>query len=278
MPELPEVETIRRSLLFLEGETICEVEVHRPKSIRGLSAEEFARKLEGRKLLELARRGKYLLWHFEGHLTMVIHLRMTGQLLWYLKDHPPDKHTAACWRFHNLKGQLRLVDMRTFATIDLVPTGSYGSISGLYNLGPEILSQEFSCSTIYEKLQKRRSSVKSALLDQRLLAGVGNIYADEALFRAKLNPLTPANQLTEADCQKLIAHLRAVLEDAIANHGTTFRNYVDGRGESGGFQNKLSVYGRKGEECPSCGTPIQRIVVVGRGSFFCPSCQGGEGS
>ena len=231
--------------------------IHRPKSIRGLSAEEFARKLEGRKLLELARRGKYLLWHFEGHLTMVIHLRMTGQLLWYLKDHPPDKHTAACWRFHNLKGQLRLVDMRTFATIDLVPTGSYGSISGLYNLGPEILSQEFSCSTIYEKLQKRRSSVKSALLDQRLFAGVGNIYADEALFRAKLNPLTPANQLTEADCQKLIAHLRAVLEDAIANHGTTFRNYVDGRGKAAVSRTNSLSTAERGRSAPAAAPPFR---------------------
>lgn len=278
MPELPEVETIRRSLLFLEGETISQVEVLRPKSIKGLfGAAEFANTLKECKILKLARRGKYLLWHLEGKLTMVIHLRMTGQLMWFTKALPVDKHTTAIWHFKDQQGQLRLVDIRTFATINLVPTGEYQSIAGLYTLSPELLSEDYSQKELFQKLQRRRSPIKSALLDQRLFAGVGNIYADEALFRSRLHPLTPANDLSEEDCFRLTCAVQEVLEEGIQNHGTTFRNYVDGKGESGGFQNKLAVYGRRTEDCPTCGTPIQRIVVGGRGSFFCPNCQGREG-
>ncbi len=274
MPELPEVETIRRSLLFLEGQTISSVEVLRPKSVKGLvGAPELAQTIKGRKLIELARRGKYLLWHLEGKLTMVLHLRMTGQLMWYQKDLPRDKHITAIWQFQDLEGQLRLVDIRTFATINLVPTGEYQSIAGLFSLSPELLSEGFSTQELFQKLQRRRSPIKSALLDQRLFAGVGNIYADEALYRARIHPLTPANELPQEDCQKLTASVQAVLAEGIENHGTTFRNYVDGKGEAGGFQNKLAVYGRRDQDCQACGNPIHRIVVAGRGSFFCPQCQ-----
>ena len=274
MPELPEIETIRRSLLFLEGKTISRVEVLRPKSVRELTAREFASRLENRKILTLERRGKYLLWQLAGRQTMVVHLRMTGQLLWYPETLPVDKHTAAIWSFQELRGQLRLVDIRTFATINLVPQGEYQSITGLANLSPELLAADYPAPEFWQKLKRRRSPLKSVLLDQRLFAGVGNIYADEALFRAKLNPLASAAELSWQDYLRLLAAVRAVLTEGIENHGTTFRNYVDGRGQKGGFQNKLAVYGRRGEACHVCQTPIQRIVVAGRGTFFCPRCQG----
>lgn len=274
MPELPEVETIRRSLLALEGHTISKVELVRPKSIKGLvGPEEFVETILGRKLEKLARRGKYLLWELSDQLTLVIHLRMTGQLLWYPEPLPISKHTTAIWHFQDLSGELRLEDMRTFATISLVPTGDWSSITGLYTLGPEPFSLEFSAEILFPKLKRRSSPIKTALLDQKLFAGVGNIYADEALYRTGIHPLTPANSLSKKEVARLIEAVEAVLKEGIENHGTSFRNYVDGKGEAGAFQNKLAVYGRRGEACFTCGREIERIAIGGRGSFHCPHCQ-----
>ncbi|HHY16282.1 MAG TPA: DNA-formamidopyrimidine glycosylase [Firmicutes bacterium] len=274
MPELPEVETIRRSLVpVVLHKPIEAAEIHYAGIVRQMGVEALQAALVGNQFVDLSRRGKYLLFQLADHRELVAHLRMTGRLI-YFSDRkiPRAKHTSAVFDFGG-QGQLRLEDVRKFATLDLVPRGNYEQIKGLFNLGVEPLSAEFSLQLFRELLQGRTAKIKGLLLDQSKLAGLGNIYADESLFAAGIHPERPAGSLTKKEERRLYASIRAVLTEAIANQGTTFRDYRTGYGQEGSFQNKLRIYGKKGELCPRCQTAVEHMKVAGRTSHYCPNCQ-----
>jgi formamidopyrimidine-DNA glycosylase len=272
MPELPEVETIRRSLSpRLLGRRIEGLEILWPKAARGLTAAEAGRLLAGKAIGGLSRRGKYLLLELADGDTLVFHLRMTGQLLVRAAGSPREPHTRLVF---SLAGgeELRYTDVRKFGGFIYLPAGGEPP-AGLAALGPEPLAEEFTPDFLGAALSGRRAPVKNVLLDQRRIAGIGNIYADEALHRAGILPARPASSLCRAEIERLHQAIRTVLSEGIADRGTTKRNYVDGDGRPGQYQARLRVYGRAGERCPGCGTKIVRMVVAGRGTYYCPTCQ-----
>lgn len=274
MPELPEVETVKRSLEpVVLAKPIEAVEVYYERILQNRSAADFRDIATGNQFLEISRRGKYLIFGLEGDWELVAHLRMTGRLIYFSDPGIPlAKHTSAVFSFGE-QGELRFEDVRKFATLDLVPKGSYETIKGLYTLGVEPLSADFSLAHFWELLQGRQTKIKGLLLDQTKIAGIGNIYADESLFAAGIHPERAAGSLSEEEAERLHRAIREVLELAIANQGTTFRDYRTGFGQEGSFQNKLQIYGKKGEECPRCGVDLEYKKVVGRTTHFCPACQ-----
>lgn len=276
MPELPEVETIRRTLIpVLVGRTITDCAVLLPKVLADQEPEAFVGMVRGRKIRDITRRGKYLLFHLAGGHTIVVHLRMTGRLIYHPPEEqpgPPVKHTHVILLLDN-NGTLHYVDPRQFGRLQVVRNPRSGPPSALDKLGPEPLDGALSSSDFRERLGSRRTRIKALLLDQHFLAGLGNIYADEALFRARIHPERPAASLTAREAQALYQAIREVLEEAIVWRGTSIVNYVDGEGRPGEFQARLNVYGRNGEPCPICGTTIVRTRVANRGTYFCPTCQ-----
>lgn len=274
MPELPEVETVRRSLLpVVLDKQIETVDVYYERILQNISVTEFQEQLQNNKFLDLTRRGKYLVFSLEGDLELVAHLRMTGRLIFY-SDHaiPLAKHTSVVFSLGSA-GALRFEDVRKFATLDLVKKGEYSTIKGLHTLGVEPLSNEFSLETFQEMVKNRTAKIKGLLLDQTKIAGIGNIYADESLFQAQVHPERAANSLSKSEVKRLYQAIREVLQDAIDNQGTTFRDYRTGYGQEGSFQNKLQIYGKKGENCPRCGVELEYKKVVGRTTHYCPACQ-----
>jgi len=262
MPELPEVETIRREVLpYVKGKTITGVEIIDPRNIKGISPSVFKKKIAGQKILDIERKAKYQLFKLASGKYLVIHLGMTGRLLF-----APDKYVKVVF---NLSGGKKLYfsDARIFGRILFFD--SYPQLE----LGPEPLAADFTWQKLKALLSKRKTALKLVLLDQKLLSGVGNIYANEALFRAGIHPQRKANQLTDAEYQKLYKAIREVLLEAIKYRGTSDNWYVDARGKKGGFQERLRVYGRKGEPCVKCKGKIIRIGLGQRGTFFCPKCQ-----
>ncbi|MCL6477739.1 MAG: bifunctional DNA-formamidopyrimidine glycosylase/DNA-(apurinic or apyrimidinic site) lyase [Peptococcaceae bacterium] len=273
MPELPEVETVKRTLEEkITGLTVTEVVLILPKIVRSPSAEEFIRNLTGQKIKSLGRRGKYLLIHLRENLTLVIHLRMTGRLVFCPPGTPPSKYTHAIFKLSN-GFMLFFSDMRQFGRIALVETDKLDTWAGLKNLGVEPFSDNFTRDFLKKELKRKRTKIKSLLLDQRFIAGLGNIYADEALHRAGINPEKSAANLTPREVARLYLAIRGVLEEGIANRGTSFRDYVDGLGQSGSNQESLKVYGREGKPCPGCGKPVTRMRLGGRSAYYCPECQ-----
>ena len=273
MPELPEVEQIKRTLASqVEGARIDQIEVLLARIIKApQDSQTFMRQLTGKTIERLERRGKYLLVRLSDHWTMVVHLRMTGQLLFV---EPTAEVRFARIIFSLSNGRcLCYADNRTLGTIYLLPDDSLDTLSGLAGLGPEPFAVELTAQSLLARAQGRRIAIKSMLLDQRIIAGIGNIYADESLFAAKIHPQRPAGTLTLAEWEKLLSAVRAVLTQAINNHGTTFRNYRDGNGEAGGNQFYLQAYGKAGKPCEQCGAVMIRITVGGRGTCFCPQCQ-----
>lgn len=273
MPELPEVETVKRSLEpLVKGKEIEHVEVFCAKIIKNIEPAVFKEKVRGRMIMGVERRGKYLLFRLDQGLTLVIHLRMTGQLTVCDRDLPLGKHTHVL--FHLSAGaDMRFTDLRKFGLIYLVPTGCWEEIKGLHSLGYEPLSADFTLASLQQLLTGKKGKLKAFLLDQRWIAGIGNIYADEILFEAGLNPQRDVGTLKQEEIEKLYRAIKLKLAEGVKYRGTSLRDYVDGRGEKGGFQEKLMVYGHKGKPCPRCGTPLQRIVAAGRGTVFCPQCQ-----
>jgi len=273
MPELPEVETVKRSLTpFLRGAQIKNVEIFFPGIIKEPEPALFKEKIKDKMIIEIKRRGKYLLFSLNEDLTMVIHLRMTGQLTICSRDLPINKHTHLVFELDSEK-ELRFTDVRKFGLVYLVPTGRWEGIKGLFNLGFEPLAEDFTFAVFAELINNKQGKLKPFLLDQRKVAGIGNIYADEILFEAKLHPQREIKTLTSEEIKTLFLSLRAKLEESIKHRGTSKRDFVDGRGEKGNFQEKLQVYGRGGEACNRCGNTLRRIVVAGRGTVFCPHCQ-----
>jgi formamidopyrimidine-DNA glycosylase len=275
MPELPEVETVCRGLNQLtSGLTIKGGEVLLPRTLAyPLSVSEFYRGITGVAIATWERRGKYLLAKLSpGWLG--VHLRMTGQLLWLSQDTPLAKHTRLRLFFEQNQ-ELRFVDTRTFGKFWLVPAGKpLGEIiTGLPKLGPEPFSPDFSAEYLRTKLAKSRRNIKTVLLDQGLIAGIGNIYADEALFKSGIRPEVMACELSRQQIEALQQAIIAVLEAAIQQGGTTFSDFVQVTGVNGNYGGLAWVYKRSGQPCRVCGTAIERIKLGGRATHFCPRCQ-----
>lgn len=272
MPELPEVETVRRSLEErILGKAIARVQVMMAKMVRP-GAEEFAHGLVCHAIEKLDRRGKYLLIHLTGDKALVVHLRMTGRLIYCHPDRPLDKHTHVILTLDD-GHHLRYVDIRQFGKLQLIDKEDLSSLSGLATLGPEPLGEDFTKEGFKKALRNKRTKIKSLLLDQTFIAGLGNIYVDEALFRAKIHPERVGSTLNPREAVRLYTAVRDVIAEGIENRGTTFRDYVDGTGQAGSYQHQLRAYGRESQPCFYCGRPLERKVVAGRSSTFCPRCQ-----
>ena len=281
MPELPEVETIRRQLEpALVGRRIERVKVLDERWTRPEAPAPLERACEGRRIESVGRRGKYLVLGLEGDRWLAMHLRMTGNLLLEEErlggerldeSNPEDKHLRATI---SLEGgsELRFVDARRFGHAVALRNGELDEYLGA-RLGVEPLSDEFTAGGLAELAAGRRAPLKSFLLDQHAVAGIGNIYADEALHRAALHPLSPAGSMRAEHCEALRAAIVEALEVGLGNGGASVDDYLDSRGERGSMQDEFLVHAREGEPCPRCGAEIRRIVVAGRSTYFCPACQ-----
>src|SRR3954453_14580281 len=269
MPELPEVETIRRHLApHVEGRTLDEVEIRDPRWSRPLAPGELEAALRGRRVERLARRGKYLVWELSDDIYLLIHLRMTGTLL---LDPDASRHTRV--RFDLGDHVLVFDDPRRFGTGELALGPDALTAFFDARLGVEPLEHDFTGDHLHALAKTSRAPVKAFLLDQKRVAGVGNIYADEALFRARVHPLRPANRLTRAQC---VAIRDAVVESLMAGleaKGATIDDFPDPYGGSGGFQDQFPVPLRDHEPCPNCGPPVRKLRAAGRGTYVCERCQ-----
>jgi formamidopyrimidine-DNA glycosylase len=275
MPELPEVETVRRSLEpNLINKTIIDVKVNFPKLIKIPSGEgeTFRAILCGRKFKNIKRRGKYLLFYLDEGWVLVIHLRMTGRLLYIDKPAPVEKHTHLVFYLDD-GTELRFHDVRKFGLIYLVKAQDLDNIGGLKTLGPEPLSEEFTYECFIDSLKGKKQRAKFFLLDQKCVAGIGNIYADEILFQAGIHPDQRVDTLNNDKKKALWQAIKDRLQAGVMHRGTSIKDYVDGFGQSGSFQHQLQVYGKYGQPCPKCGTIIERSKSGGRTTSFCPNCQ-----
>jgi formamidopyrimidine-DNA glycosylase len=272
MPELPEVETVRRRLEpVLTGRRFDRVEIRDPRLVRPYDPDEVAAELQGERVASVERRGKYLILRFETGRVLLIHLRMTGSLRHSFNGLDDDPHRRALVRLDD-GSDVAYRDVRRFGTWLLLEPGELDAYLAP-RLGEEPLEAPFTPARLGKLLARRRAPVKAALLDQRLLAGLGNIYVDEALWRAKINPLRPAESLERNELARLHRAIRTALQHGLARQGSTLRDYKLPDGGSGSMQHEFKVYGRGGEPCDRCGTPIAKIRVAGRGTWFCPTCQ-----
>jgi formamidopyrimidine-DNA glycosylase len=269
MPELPEVETTRRGLApHVVGRTIARVEVREPR-LRWPVAKCLPRVLQGARIATLERRAKYLLFGTEAG-TLLVHLGMSGSLRYLPAPRAPAVHDHLDVHLAE-GGVLRLNDPRRFGSVLL--TAAPGTHPLLKDLGPEPLGDEFDADYLWRSSRGRSVAIKQHLMNGRVVVGVGNIYASEALFRAGIHPQRPAGRIARARFEPLVESVRAVLSDAIEEGGTTLRNFVGGDGRPGYFRASLRVYERTGEPCLACGTPIVRRVLGQRATFYCPRCQ-----
>jgi formamidopyrimidine-DNA glycosylase len=271
MPELPEVETIRRQLApLVEGRTLEHVEILDPRWSRPLAPRELADALVGRKVQRLGRRGKYLVWDLQDDVHLAQHLRMTGAVL--CDPDPEPSHTRV--RIDLGRGRrLAIVDPRRFGTGELLLGEEALAEFFAARLGLEPLEESFTVEYLRDQARGRTGPVKAFLLDQRRIAGVGNIYADEALFRAGIHPLRPAGRLSTKQYARLRETTIASLLDGIEARGATIDDFRHVDGVRGSFQNQFLVHRREGEPCGTCGTTIVKLVVAGRGTYVCESCQ-----
>ncbi|GIF18607.1 formamidopyrimidine-DNA glycosylase [Actinoplanes tereljensis] len=276
MPELPEVETVRQGLAkWVAGRTIATVEVHHPRAIRRHLPGDahFIAMLQGRTVVDVARRGKYLWLPLDSGDAIVGHLGMSGQLLMQPAEAEDEKHLRIRFTFTDGGPQLRFVDQRTFGGL-AVSDGGAELPDEIAHIARDPMDELFDDDAFVARLRGKHTEVKRALLDQTLISGVGNIYADEALWRARLHGARPTDALTGPAARRLLAHVREVLGEAIVAGGTSFDElYVNVNGESGYFDRSLNAYGREGEPCHRCGTPIRREQFMNRSSFSCPRCQ-----
>ncbi len=269
MPELPEVEMVRRRLEpVLTGRRFERVEIVDPRLVRPYEPTEVAAELQGERVASVERRGKYLIVRFETDRVLLIHLRMTGGLLHSSSGVDDDPHRRALVRLDD-GTDVAYRDVRRFGTWLLLEPGKLDAYLAP-RLGDEPLDTRFTTARLGARLAKRRAPIKAALLDQRTLAGMGNIYVDEALWRARIHPLRPAESLDKNELRRLHRAVRAALEQGIARQGADLGDNVYA---SGSMQDEFKVYGRGGEPCDRCGTPIAKSRVGGRGTSFCPSCQ-----
>lgn len=273
MPELPEVETIRKTLeRFVLGKEIKDIDILWPKIIKKPDdIQHFKQLLIGQTLQKIDRKGKFLLFYMND-VVMVSHLRMEGKYRVVEKDTPIDKHTHVIFHLAN-KEELRYNDVRKFGTMHVFSIGEELTEKPLNQLGPDPFEEEYSLDYVYEKLQRTSRNIKSALLDQTIIAGLGNIYVDETLFLAQVHPEKRANTLNKQEAKRIYQYAEKVLLEAVKQGGTTIRSYVDGEGEMGMFQQELYVYAQEEKACRHCGEIIEKLKVAGRGTHICPSCQ-----
>jgi formamidopyrimidine-DNA glycosylase len=267
VPELPEVETIRGQLApRLTGRALVRVEILDPRLTRPFDLFEVAEELEGDRVVAVERRGKYLVLRLESGLALLVHLRMTGGF-----GFEPTSHERAALELDD-GTRLTYRDVRRFGTWLVLEDAELEPYLATKN-GPEPLGPRFTAGWLGARLAVRRAPLKAVLLDQRVVAGLGNIYADEALWRARLSPLRPANGLSGAEVQRLHRAIRAALRLGIERQGSTLTDYAAPDGSPGGMQHEFRVYGRDGYPCDRCGTTIAKTRVGGRGTWFCPRCQ-----
>jgi formamidopyrimidine-DNA glycosylase len=280
MPELPEVETVRRGLLpVMEGQRIDQAQVNRP-DLRFALPPNMAARLTGQVVQALRRRSKYILADLSSGETLLIHLGMSGRMLisgtqlgQFHHAHPaPEKHDHVVLTMQS-GARVTFNDPRRFGAMDLMPTARWQSHKLLADLGPEPLGNGFNETYLAQRLANRATPIKSALLDQKVVSGLGNIYVCEVLHRAGIAPTRLAGDLTAQQAAALVPLIRAVLSEAIEAGGSSLRDYRQADGELGYFQHTFRVYDREGQPCPACATPIVRLVQSGRSSFYCPSCQ-----
>jgi formamidopyrimidine-DNA glycosylase len=276
MPELPEVETVARGLdEQLTGRTVTGVDVHWERSIGTPDSVTFADRLVGQTITSVRRRGKWVVTELESGDALLVHLRMTGQLLVEPIGTPDGGYTRVVIYLDD-GDRLRFSDMRKFGR--LILTKDADEVLG--DLGPEPLADDFTVEEFQRMLAQRRGRIKSLLLNQHFVAGLGNIYVNEALWQARMHPLRPANSLSAEEAGRLYSAIRSVLRAAIEAGGTTLDNgnFKQADGEAGVFVSQLEIYGREGEPCVCCEAPIERITVGQRGTYFCPCCQEAEPS
>lgn len=272
MPELPEVETIRRTLAeHVVNLEIKEVKLIWSNAVCGWEDQPFEALVTGRRIQAIDRRGKYLLIRLDEDFTLIAHMRMTGRLNYFAEKQEPEKHTHVVFRLDH--GEVHFSDVRKFGRIQAIPTPLCFSGSSLSKLGPEPLEADFTPEVLKERFGKKKHSVKAALLDQHVLAGLGNIYVDESLFRAGISPQRGVDTISEDEVSKLHQAIRNVLQAGIDAQGTSFRDYRDANGEKGSFEQALEVYGRSGKPCKVCGQTLERVRLAGRTTVYCSSCQ-----
>jgi formamidopyrimidine-DNA glycosylase len=275
MPELPEVETVRRDLearIVGRRITSCEISPDAPRLVQIVPAAEFCRELTGRVVRGLRRRGKYLIVDLDDGRAWVVHRRMSGNILYRRPADPPDDYVRAVFGLDD-GHELRWTDLRKFGTMWLVEDATMV----MEALGPEPLEAEFTPDVLRARAGKRSAPIKSVLLDQTVLAGMGNLYTDEALHYAKVHPLRPANKLKPDDWPRLhagiVRALRMGIDGRGSSLGTTLRDHINVDGAPGQNQETVQAYGREGAPCFTCGTPMRRLRIGGRSSVFCPKCQ-----
>lgn len=272
MPELPEVETVRKGLENLVlGKKINEVKVYWPRIIESPNVDVFKINLIGETLEKVERRGKYLIFKWT-HFDMVSHLRMEGKFEFHSSDDPLMKHSHVIFKFDD-ETELCYLDVRKFGRFVLLPKNTAENYKGIKKLGPEPIPADFLFEPFFEQLKKKKKAIKPLLLDQLLVTGLGNIYVDEALFRAQIHPEQEADTLTKQEVKRLHQEIINVLGEAVEAGGTTIRTYKNALGDAGTFQISLSVYGQHGESCPRCGSEILKKKVAQRGTHYCPQCQ-----
>lgn len=274
MPELPEIETIKRILKpQLLGRTIVNLTMNRLDIIAHPLPEKFKSDVTGLCIENMGRRGKFLSISFNGGKTLLLHLRMTGQLLVTPKGFPEEKHTHIIFNLDD-GNELRFIDTRRFGRIWLLENGESDTYSGIQKLGLEPFDTSFDSAYLRGKLGKRGKSIKECLLDQSIVAGIGNIYGDEIMFAARLNPSRSAKLLTPSEWEALATAIPAVLKKSINNNCMKPEEYLHGRGKEYQNESFFKVYGCEGQQCQCCSTVLERTVLAGRSSYYCPNCQG----
>lgn len=271
MPELPEVEQVKNSLReYIKNKTITKVIINIERLIKHPSPAEFIKNIQGRSFVDLERFGKYLVFTLDNRQLLIIHLRMTGSLIYKQNNEPVNKPRII---FELNEGTMYYCDTRTLGTIHLISPEEKSMLKGLYSLGAEPISPDFTVEYLRGKFIAKKRLVKAALLDQSIIAGLGNIYVDEALAKSKIHPKRLTNSLSEQELADLHLNIKEIIQAAIANRGTTFRDYKDADGNKGSNQEHLFVYGRSGQACKRCGAILVYEKVAGRGTVYCPQCQ-----
>jgi formamidopyrimidine-DNA glycosylase len=272
MPELPEVETIRRSLQReICGETIASAKVHNPSLRTQLDSKAFVANLTGKKITALSRRGKVLLLHLSEKWTWIVHFGMTGKLIVASRKEPVEPHTHIQVQLQTER-ELRFVDMRRFGQMAVIREREARRFPLIVNLGLDPLSKSFSARELSSLCCERKKKIRDLIMDQRRIAGLGNIYAHEILHEARIRPDRPSGGLSQEEIRRLVRSTKTILAEAIRYRGTSVRDYLDGNGKPGSYQNRLKVYQRRGLPCLRCGSTILHISG-GRSSFYCPGCQ-----
>jgi formamidopyrimidine-DNA glycosylase len=272
MPELPEVETVRRAIVrLISGKSISQVRVLGKRVMEGATRAQMRERLLGKRIEGCLRRGKYLIVRGEDFL-LLIHFGMSGSLIFYPQGSCPQKHTHLVIGFDD-RSELHYHDPRTFGRIRLYPPCPFEEIPPLAHLGPEPLNENLSWRTLGDAFRLRKAPIKQVIMDQRVIAGIGNIYASEILFHSSIHPQKPACDLTTTELKRLHKAIRKILRGAIEEGGTSIISFRDAEGKRGSYQKLLQVYGRPEGECPRCRTLIRMQIMGGRSTFYCPNCQ-----